>query len=191
MKVLTATRLGAIGILMSTSAMAGGHLDGMTPDDLLPLALEEGTVTVYSFTSRIGRVETAFEEAYPGIDLQGFDISSTEQIARLKAEAQAGVTNADVVYISDAPVVLTELLSDPRMPRNVGVLLSQLPLLDSDPAFWERAGRLRAKLLARRHRARLADTLIAQSCIDHDVRLVTRDDDFRHFARVGRLRLAL
>jgi predicted nucleic acid-binding protein len=89
------------------------------------------------------------------------------------------------------PIVLTELLSDPKLPRNVGALLSQLPLLESDPAFWERAGRLRAKLISRRHRARFADTLIAQSCIDHDVRLVTRDEDFRHFARIGRLRLAL
>ena len=88
------------------------------------------------------------------------------------------------------PVVLTELLSDPELPRNVGALLCQLPLLDADAAFWERAGRLRAKLLGRQRRARLADTLIAQSCIDHDVRLVTRDDDFRHFARIGRLRLA-
>lgn len=89
------------------------------------------------------------------------------------------------------PVVLTELLSDPKLPRHVSALLSQLPLLETDPAYWERAGRLRAKLISRRHRARLADTLIAQSCIDHDVRLVTRDDDFRHFARIGRLRLAL
>lgn len=89
------------------------------------------------------------------------------------------------------PVVLTELLSDPKFPRTVGALLCQLPLLDADAAFWERAGRLRAKLLARRRRARLADTLIAQSCIDHDVRLVTRDDDFRHFAQIARLRLAI
>ncbi|MDX8354732.1 hypothetical protein [Cognatiyoonia sp. IB215182] len=123
MKVLNTTRLGAIGILMSTAAMAGGHLNEMGPEELLPLAQDEGTVTVYSFTSRIGRVETAFEEAYPGIDLQGFDISSTEQIARLKAEAQAGVTNADVIYISDTPVVLTELLQTgiiaPYVPRRV------------------------------------------------------------------------
>lgn len=110
MNVLTATRLGAIGIVLSTAALADGHLDGMTPEELLPLAQQEGKVTVYSFTSRIGRVETAFEEAYPGIDLQGFDISSTEQIARLTAEAQAGVTNADVIYISDVPVVLPALL---------------------------------------------------------------------------------
>ena len=110
MRTLQATCFGAIGILLSSAALADGHLDTMSAEDLLPMAEEEGTVTVYSFTSRIGRVEAAFEEAYPGIDLQGFDISSTEQIARLRAEAQAGVTNADVIYISDTPVVLTELL---------------------------------------------------------------------------------
>jgi predicted nucleic acid-binding protein len=70
-------------------------------------------------------------------------------------------------------------------------LLSQLPILDPEPGSWERAGRLRAKLIARRRRARLADALIAQACLDHGVRLVTRDDDFRHFARVGGLRLAV
>jgi predicted nucleic acid-binding protein len=89
------------------------------------------------------------------------------------------------------PVVLTELLSDPKLPRAVAALLSQLPVLDTHPEFWVRVGRLRAKLLARRQRARLADTLIAQTCLDHEVRLVTRDDDFRHFARLGGLRLAL
>jgi predicted nucleic acid-binding protein len=73
----------------------------------------------------------------------------------------------------------------------VAALLCQLPLLEADPGYWERAGRLRAKVVARRRRARLADTLISQSCIDHDVRLVTRDDSFRHFARYGGLRLAL
>ena len=54
-----------------------------------------------------------------------------------------------------------------------------------------RSGRLRSKLIARRRRVRLADALVAQSCLDHRVRLVTRDDDFRHFARLGGLRLAL
>jgi predicted nucleic acid-binding protein len=49
----------------------------------------------------------------------------------------------------------------------------------------------RAKVLSRRYRARLADTLIAQSCVDHGVRLVSRDADFRHFARRIGLRLAL
>lgn len=110
MTTMNAARLGAIGILLCSAAAADGHLDTMSAAELLPLAQAEGSVTVYSFTSRIGKVEAAFEEAYPGIDLVGFDISSTEQIARLKAEAQAGLTNADVIYVSDAPVVLPELL---------------------------------------------------------------------------------
>lgn len=106
--------------LLATTALVGlftvpalaQDLDGMTPEELLPLAQEEGTVTVYSFTSRIAAVEAAFEAAYPGIDLVGYDASSTEQIARLQAEAAAGIASADVVYISDAPVVLTELLEE-------------------------------------------------------------------------------
>lgn len=89
------------------------------------------------------------------------------------------------------PVVLTELLSDPALPAAVASLLVQLPLLESGPGFWERAARLRPKLIARGKRARLADTLIAQSCLDHGVRLVTRDADFRHFAQLAGLRLAL
>lgn len=89
------------------------------------------------------------------------------------------------------PVVLTELLSDPKLSGTHAALFLQLPLLESEPGFWDRAGRLRAKLIARRRRARLADALIAQSCVDHSVRLVTRDADFRHFARLGGLKLAL
>ena len=89
------------------------------------------------------------------------------------------------------PVVLTQLLSDPKLAHTLASLLTQLPILEPQPGFWERAGRLRAKLIARKHRARLADTLVAQSCLDSQVRLVTRDGDFRHFARIGGLRLAL
>ena len=110
MRLATYFCAAALGALIAAPAHADTELDAMMPEALMAKAKEEGTVTVYSFTSRIKKVEAAFEAAYPEIDLQGFDISSTEQIARLKAEAQAGVTNADVVYISDTPVVLTELL---------------------------------------------------------------------------------
>ena len=100
-------------MLLSTALLAmpalAQDLDTMSVDELLPLALEEGTVTVYSFTSRIARVEAAFEEAYPGIDLIGYDMSSTEQISRIRAENDAGISNVDVIYISDSPVVITEL----------------------------------------------------------------------------------
>ena len=87
------------------------------------------------------------------------------------------------------PVVLTELLSDPRLERSVADLIRELPVLALSDGYWERTGTLRAKVLARGLRARLADALIAQSCVDHRLPLVTRDADFRHFARHGGLKL--
>ena len=112
----------AVAALMSGGASAQ-DLNSMTAEQLLPLAKEEGQVNVYAFTSRIARVETAFEAAYPGIDVIASDMSSTEQITRLKAEAGADVVNADVVYISDVPVVLPELLEagiiEPYVPPRV------------------------------------------------------------------------
>jgi len=83
------------------------------------------------------------------------------------------------------PVVLSELLSDPELPRRVQALFLELPLLPVLDGYWERAGRLRARVLASRRRARLADSLIAQSCLDHGVPLVSRDADFRCFLREG------
>lgn len=80
------------------------------------------------------------------------------------------------------PVVLTELLSDPAIPRSVRSVLAGLPILDIEPGFWERAGVLRAIVLKQKKKARTADALIAQSCLDQSTPLVTRDKDFRHFA---------
>ena len=87
------------------------------------------------------------------------------------------------------PVVLTELLSDPALPRPVRTLLAGLPILDIEPGFWERAGVLRASVLKQKKKARVADALIAQSCLDQSTPLVTRDRDFRHFAAAAGLPL--
>jgi predicted nucleic acid-binding protein len=87
------------------------------------------------------------------------------------------------------PVVVTELLSDPIAGGEVGSMIRGVPRLEILDGYWERAGELRAELLRRGLKARLADTLIAQSCLDHEVALVTRDRDFRNFARYAGLRL--
>jgi predicted nucleic acid-binding protein len=87
------------------------------------------------------------------------------------------------------PVVLTELLSDPAITRPVRTLLAGLPILQVEPGYWERAGVLRASVLKQKKRARVADALIAQSCLDQSTPLVTRDRDFRHFARAAGLPL--
>jgi len=88
-----------------------------------------------------------------------------------------------------APVVLSELLSIPNLMPEDELQFVAVPLLDILPDYWHRAGRLRAELLRRKYRPKLADTLIAQSCIDHYVGLISRDRDFRPFARYGGLRL--
>ena len=83
------------------------------------------------------------------------------------------------------PVVLSEVLSDPHLPEPLEEILLRIPTLDLRPGYWERAGRLRAQIIGAGHKAKLADTLIAQSCLDHDVPLITRDRDFHHFVTAG------
>jgi len=87
------------------------------------------------------------------------------------------------------PVVLSELLSDSKLPKNVVDLIKGLPSLPLSDGYWERVGLLRSKVIAKGQKAKLADALIAQTCIDHDVPLVTRDRDFRHFVQQGGLKL--
>ena len=88
------------------------------------------------------------------------------------------------------PAVLSEVLSDPKLPGHHRELILGLPTLELLDGYWVRAGNSRAKLLSLKLKALLADTLIAQCCIDHGVALITRDPDFRHFAKHCALNLA-
>jgi predicted nucleic acid-binding protein len=87
------------------------------------------------------------------------------------------------------PVVLTELLSDASLPAHVVKTISDLPMLEVASGYWQRSGTLRAKVLATRRKARLGDALIAQTCIDQSIPLITRDRDFRAFAAAANLNL--
>jgi predicted nucleic acid-binding protein len=94
-------------------------------------------------------------------------------------------------HVVMVPVVLTELLSDARLPPDVAETISEVPLLEVASGYWQRAGALRAKVLATRRKVRLGDALIAQSCIDQGIPLITRDRDFRAFAVAANLNLVL
>lgn len=83
------------------------------------------------------------------------------------------------------PVVLTEVLCQPGIDARVIADLESIPLLEIAPGYWQRAGLLRARLLAGGFKANVADTLIAQACIDQIVPLITHDRDFRHFVKAG------
>jgi predicted nucleic acid-binding protein len=89
------------------------------------------------------------------------------------------------------PVVLTELLSGPLLSSEAAETLSDVPMIAIELGYWQRAGLLRAKVLSMGRKARLGDALIAQTCIDRDIALLTRDKDFRAFADAAELALIL
>jgi len=111
-----------------------------------------------------------------------------------------GETAADTELLDQAlgnrqllmvPVVLTELLSDPKLSAGVAKTLCDVPAIEIGSGYWQRAGALRAKVLAKLRRARLGDALIAQSCIDGGISLLTRDRDFRAFTEAAGLKLVV
>ena len=120
-------------------------------------------------------------------------LDSSSLIAYLGGEQGADVDAVELAFEQRQgvlpPVVLSEMLSERRLPLQVRELLLQLPLLGVEEGYWERAGLLRSLVLQRGRRAPLADALIAQSCLDHNAPLVTRDADFSGFARLAGLRL--
>ena len=99
--------------------------------------------------------------------------------------AQA-LTEGDLVL---SQVTVVELLSDPDLPASIEASILTIPRLEITPGYWERAGKLRAKAVRHRYRPKIADTLIAQSCLDHHIALITRDRDFSTFQKLAGLRL--
>ena len=81
-----------------------------------------------------------------------------------------------------SPIVIAELFSSAKMSDSVESAIEGIPVLELKPGFWKRAGKNRAKLLRLGKKARLADSLIATCCLDHEIALIAIDDDYRHFA---------
>lgn len=87
------------------------------------------------------------------------------------------------------PVVLTELLSNPSLPDDLKNLILKLPSIELHETYWKDAGLLRKKLLIKGLKAKLGDALVAQACLENDLALLTRDDDFRHYEKYFHLKL--
>ena len=121
-------------------------------------------------------------------------VDSSTLIAYIQGDARADVTRLERAIMTSEillpPVVVSEVLSDPGLPDTHKALIANLRVLEIGDGYWQRAGELRAGLLTRKLKARLADTLVAQSCIDHDVPLIAGDGDFRHFEKYCGLKLA-
>ncbi|MCU1350382.1 MAG: hypothetical protein JWO56_3412 [Acidobacteria bacterium] len=82
-------------------------------------------------------------------------------------------------------IVVTEAYSDRHLDDATKAMLLVTPHLPLREGYWERVGLLRASVRMRGLKANIADCLIAQACIDHDIPLITYDRDFRHFAAPG------
>ena len=73
-----------------------------TDEELYQQAIEEGgTVTLYSISSRCGKVAEAFMAKYPELECVAFDISTNELLEKVTREHEAGQYVADVVHIKD------------------------------------------------------------------------------------------
>jgi predicted nucleic acid-binding protein len=112
----------------------------------------------------------------------------------LKGETGADLELLDAAILNGQlrlpPVVITEILSDETSSKTLSELLPDILTLELTDGYWERAGVMRCLLHKKGLKAAVADTLVAQSCIDHDVTLIARDSDFRHFAKHCGLKLA-
>ena len=86
-------------------------------------------------------IDTSSLSAY----LAGEAGPDVELVERCLAEHQAALP----------PVVLTELLSTPRLRTSVARLFRAVPLLHVHDGYWQRTGALRAKILGHRLKARM------------------------------------
>ena len=113
-------------------------------------------------------------------------------VAYLAGEQGADIERIEQAMASDQlripPPVVSELLT--KASVDVDYLLASVPRIEIEAGFWERAGRMRALVRSKGLKAALADTLIAQCCIDSDATLIARDGDFHHFAQWCGLKLA-
>lgn len=73
-------------------------------------ALKEGKVVLYSLSSRYPDMVEAFQAAFPGIEVEAYDMTGVEQIEKLTREQAAGIYSVDVLFLSNETTVTKELL---------------------------------------------------------------------------------
>lgn len=81
-------------------AVDAGLYEDETSDELYKKALEEeeGKVVIYSISSRMAKVKASFEEDYPGMTLEVYDINANDMSTKLGTEYNSGIRTADVIH---------------------------------------------------------------------------------------------
>ena len=119
-------------LIVSTLVSAGGKKEGKISEEseawlkevnagkfsdktfdekaLYEAAKLEGSVNIYSYSSRVHKFGETFEKKYPGIKVNGFDMDSGEIVTKISAEQSAKNYTADVIFLKDVAVVYNVLL---------------------------------------------------------------------------------
>jgi iron(III) transport system substrate-binding protein len=106
-------------------------------------AKKEGKVVIYSNSSRWPDIKKTFEAQYPGVIVEGYDISTVDLITKLQKEQKAGIFNADVILCGDYATLVREMLYPPNKMLWNFVPQELEPLVDlaaREPLMYHRYG---------------------------------------------------
>lgn len=106
---------------------------GPSRDELIKLAQKEGTLTIYSNSSRHSKAGEEFQKKY-GIKVVSTQLKDVEIIEKISKEAAAGLKGADLVFVQDSGRVYGELIK-PGYVKNYlpPSLAGKLPKEDQNP----------------------------------------------------------
>ncbi len=79
-------------------------------DTIYEAAKKEGKVVVYSLSSRVFKAVESFKKAYPGIEVEAYDMLTVDQIDKLTREQAAGIHNVDILFLADVTTLVKEIL---------------------------------------------------------------------------------
>jgi iron(III) transport system substrate-binding protein len=83
-------------------------------------AKTEGSVIIYSLSSRIFDVVQSFEKQYPGVKVEASDMTDVEQLEKVTREQAAGIHSVDVLFTAGETSLMHELLP-------AGAILNYVP----------------------------------------------------------------
>lgn len=123
--VLSVTAI--VGMAFSASAAEPSH------DKLVDMAKKEGSLTIYSNSSRHSKAGEAFEKKY-GIKVFSTQLKDMEIIEKISREASANLKGADLVFVQDSGRVYGELIAPGLVTNYVPPTMKKiLPKEDQNP----------------------------------------------------------
>jgi len=91
-------------------------------------AREEGKVVIFSVSSRIFKIQKAFKEKY-GVEIEGYDIASEDQIEKYTREHGSGLYQTDVLFNNATSTLYGKLLPKKMIwnfvPDDIAPLLAE------------------------------------------------------------------